>query len=256
MEPQKDIADQILEFLKKSDFGTSIKKISEELEYSRKTITKHLMNLKNEGEVFDREIGQYKVWIHKDVKEFHEKKNSMNDILLELYFSVIKTLEKNHKSIDGKMLGLQMTSEFAIEKFINEETFENIQKKIKKILLNTKKNKLEQITAEFLEVFKSLYLSNAKYDLDFIVNTKPLKVQINLRHEDFLNSPFYYDLLCGFMEGIINNIIKQIMIEKKILKPEISKFIKNFIPEGKEIKVNIGDIFPESGLVIVKITSE
>lgn len=117
---KKSIDSKILELLHRSRFGLNVKHISEELEHSRTTILKYLRKLKEKALVYEREFGQSKLWIHKDIIHGKPKNdNPLGSLLFSIYSSMLKHMEEDLESEYIKDLGKKIAGDFDFSTLFN-----------------------------------------------------------------------------------------------------------------------------------------
>ncbi|TFF87857.1 MAG: HTH domain-containing protein [Promethearchaeota archaeon] len=212
----------ILKVLKPSKYGMSIKKIAENLDWSRTTVTKYLNELKDDGRVFDSEIGQYKLWLY-------QIPNGMTltgegKILLRAYMSFLKNLNKLHPEIkDGKEIGKRIAKDLDIE----NEFPVNFKKLVKRPL------NLTQIAKTLMEVLNNIYfITYEKYNFDPpILNKNPPFIILRIKDSKYINIPLHFDILIGLIEEKVKqfyNIDVDIQIHNMLLEENIIDIKINF----------------------------
>jgi len=60
--PVKEVEDQILRILKKSDFSLTIDEISRKIGVTRQTTSKYLLHMEGKGDVKRRDVGTAKLY--------------------------------------------------------------------------------------------------------------------------------------------------------------------------------------------------
>ncbi|MBD3229779.1 MAG: ArsR family transcriptional regulator, partial [Candidatus Lokiarchaeota archaeon] len=123
----KDTKKEILDLLKRSRFGLNVQKISDDLGYSRTTISKYLKILEKDDLVFYRTIGQNKIWIHKDIYfDKRNKDNPLNNLVFAIYTSMLRNMEtsdlKPNLTPDYiKKLGKLIAQDFNFSEFLDND---------------------------------------------------------------------------------------------------------------------------------------
>ena len=186
----KQYQENILQTVKKSKFGLNIKNIVEELGYSRTTITKYLKMLEEEGLVFERAIGQYRIWIHRDALFA-----SSSTIGNEMIFSLLKHLESKIDPKTIKKLGKEISRDLNFSKYIN-----------KGILKDTGNNTGLANTAEILmKIIDSICKSYDDYTWSTpMLNHKKNQIILRMGNSEIIEITPYYFLIAGIIEQEIN----------------------------------------------------
>ncbi len=124
-----DYVAEIIEILKNSRFGLNLNAIVEKLGCSRTTATKYLKILETEGEIVDRDIGQYRIWLHKDVF-FRDGKQKIpsNTLIYQIYNSLLRNTQNvGLKPADIKKLGTLVAEDFNLSEFIDQTEFPGVE---------------------------------------------------------------------------------------------------------------------------------
>ena len=192
--------EKILEVLRPSKYGMSVKKIAEQLGWSRTTVSKYLQKLKQNEEVFDRDIGQYKIWLYNRSKGA-EDTSKENLLFLKAYQLFLKYLHEYHPELeDAKKIGASIGKDLDIENFISLDINDVIKKPLE----------LSQIAQTFMDILNNIYLLNyEEYKFDPpIINYKPPFIILRIKESDYVEIPMHFELLCGIFEEKINQLLK------------------------------------------------
>ncbi|NHI93547.1 MAG: ArsR family transcriptional regulator [Candidatus Lokiarchaeota archaeon] len=189
-----EIKTKILELLKNSHLGLSIRSISERLNHSRTTVTKYLKILEEEDLISEHQISQYKVWILKD-NLLLEKRNYL---IFSIVNSILKNLTKlDLKKDDIKNLGKLVATEMNFQDFIDVSIINKFRNKIKKGDF-PKPEELANGILEIIDSIISLY-DDYTWDRPPIIN-KDGSITIRMRNSDLISNPNHYYLISGFIE--------------------------------------------------------
>ncbi|MCP4760459.1 MAG: HTH domain-containing protein [archaeon] len=231
MEKKSAILDETLDLIKINNFGISTKKIAEKLGYSRTTIRKYLKILETDGLIFDREMGQYKIWLHIDAKEyFGKERNPGQNLILQIYHLLLKSLKLCHPELIpemGKEMGKSIGLELDFENYIDFD----LKNSLKDL------NDLDK-TAKFMEnIMNNLYLTGDSIHFDpHVSDLSNSSIILRIRNSDFIDIPLEFYFMAGIMEK------KMSFYYEKLFK--------------KTVMVDIIGIVPEINLVDMKISFE
>lgn len=188
---------RLLDVLKTSRYGLSINKIAEKIGWHRNTVAKYLGILENEGKVFNREIGQYKLWLYK--KSEDEAVSEQDQLLLKAYELFIKNLMRLHPEItDGKEIGRLISRELEFEKHIPID-FNGIAKPPLDFNL---------IAKTLMDGLNNIYfLTYEKYEFDPpIINKSPPFIILRIKDSRYVQIPLHFEILTGLVEEKINQL--------------------------------------------------
>ena len=205
-----EVKNEILELLKNSHLGLSIRNISKQLNHSRTTISKYLKVLENEDLVSKHKISQYKVWILKD-NLYLDKRNSLIFFIIN---SMLKNLSNlNLKKEDIKNLGKMVAEEMSFEDYINISVINEFRNLIKK----GKFPKPEEIANGILDIIDSVIslYDNYEWDRPPIIH-KDGSITIRMRNSDLISNPNHFYLISGFIEHAMEQEIKKTPFNKQI----------------------------------------
>ncbi|MFX0138278.1 MAG: winged helix-turn-helix domain-containing protein [Candidatus Hodarchaeota archaeon] len=223
---EEKIRKYILELLEKSKFGISIKKIAEETNFSRITVTKYLKKLEKEGLVSDRRVGQYKIWYLSDFKKYNQSyKLQAQSGVLEYQKSLMKYLKIFHPEINGKKIGREIAKEHPVVKDVIPV---NETKKTLNIITD-----LNQFASIVIDLIKIIYLTNDPCSIDPpIINQDPPFIIIRIRDSNFMENKLHFEIFSGIIEqetlDFLNSYPK---IFEKLFTIEVNVF--QFLPEEK-----------------------
>ncbi len=197
---------EILNLLKNSQVGMSIKNIAEELEYSRNTVSKYLNILEEEEKVFDRELGQYKIYLHSDAKLYFDKQKAKGQqFALETYRYFLEYLTQEHPELnrEGKNAGLYMGQRMNIESLISSEL----------LAFQTEDLSLKNIAKKVMDLLDNTYLSMDTYEFDPpYINEDPAFILLRMRDSQYINAPINFYMLAGVMEEKFNQFLEEFNI--------------------------------------------
>ncbi|TFF89426.1 MAG: ArsR family transcriptional regulator [Promethearchaeota archaeon] len=208
---------EILDLLKKSRFGLNVQKISDDLGYSRTTISKYLKILEKKGKVFYRVIGQNKIWIHRDIYFDKENKNNIiSNLIFAIYSSMLRNMEKTDLKPDYvKRLGKLIAQDFNFSEFINKDLL-----KIPDEIILSPKN-----AENLMKIIDSIckFYDNYEWRPPIIIDEKYILILRMYNSDLIYEAPFHFYLLSGFIEYEMNKYIAgevkvvQIKQDKKIV---------------------------------------
>ncbi len=229
---QGKIRKDILNLLEKSKFGISIKKISEETNFSRITVTKYLKKLEKEGLVSDRRVGQYKIWYISDLKKYDQSYMSRaHHGVIEYQKSFMKYLNIFHPEIkDGKEIGKAIAKEKPIVKDVIPVN--GIKKPFNII------SDLNQFAGFIIDLIKIIYLSKDPCSIDPpIINQDPPFIIIRIRDSNYMENKLHFEIFSG-------------IIEQETL--DFLKSYPNIFDKLFNIEVNVLQFLPEENIVDLK----
>lgn len=190
---------KLIDVLKTSRYGLSINKIAEKTGWHRNTVSKYLNILEKEEKVFNREIGQYKLYLYQkgEDEDFSEEEK----LLLKAYELFIKSLMKLYpETIDGKEIGKFISKELEFEKHIPI----NLGKVAKRPL------NLDLIAKTFMDGLNNIYfLTYEKYNFDDpIILKNPPVIILRIIESQYVQIPLHFEILTGLLEEKINQLFK------------------------------------------------
>ncbi len=198
---KKDVTDTILELLRQSRFGLNLKTITEKLECSRTTVTKYLNQLEQEGLIIDRQIGQYKVWIHRDAFfAGNEMKLPANSFLFSLFASMLRNMEEvGIKSKDVKELGKKIAKDFNFSEYLDNQYLQPTETL----------PDLAEIADRLMRVIDSICKIYDAYEWQPpIVRPKKWEIILRLHGSALITlAPYHFYLISGFFEHEMNKYV-------------------------------------------------
>ncbi len=228
-ETKKSRRKAIQNLLKNSQIGLSITNIAEELGYSRNTVSKYLKILKEEGKVYDRELGQYSIWLHNDARLYYEKDKAKGQMFaLETYKHFLQYLDNNHPELgkEGKQIGNYMGKNMDILNLISPELLE----------FDLRLTDLNNLAKFLMDLLDNTYLSMDSYEWEThsIIDRDEVPPMIILRLKDsqYFSTPINFSMLAGVLEIQINSLLKN---------------------EGSMIRIDIKDTIPNKKVNLVEL---
>ena len=215
---KSDIKSEILDLLKKSHMGLSIRNISKELNRSRTTITKYLKQLSKERLVIDQKIGQYRVWISKDTKL------DVNDSLVySINNSILKNLTKlNMNKKDIKELGKFVAKDFNFSNYLDNSH----------LVIASKMPKPKEVADGLMKIIDSICLVFDNYSWHPPIIKEDFSVIIiRMYDSNLISNPNYFHLISGFIEQEMNKYVKskvnviQVKEKEKIVDFQFEIFV-------------------------------
>ena len=219
MNPRKNnIKNEIIQLLKNSYMGLSIRNISKKLNHSRITITKYLKILKKERLIIDQKVGQYRVWFFKDKNNL----NINNSLIYLINNSILKNLTSfNLKKKDIKELGKSVAKEFNFSDYIDID-IENIEKPPSS----------KEMADRLMKIIDSICLLYDNYTWHPPILKEDLSViVIRMFNSNLISNPNHFHLISGFIEYEINKYVKsevnviQIQENEKIVDFQFELFL-------------------------------
>ncbi|MHA1300282.1 MAG: helix-turn-helix domain-containing protein, partial [Candidatus Helarchaeota archaeon] len=158
----------ILQELKNSHVGTSIKKLSEKLNKSRTTIAKYLNILKKEGKVISKDVGLYKIWVSSEVESAY-KENQFRILSAQYYQNLLSRLTSIYPDLleKGKDIGKTISANIEFEKFFDVITIEDLKSNI------NKKQSDSFILKTAMQILNSLNLIGDNYIVEPLIINPP-----------------------------------------------------------------------------------
>ncbi|NVM53453.1 MAG: HTH domain-containing protein [Candidatus Helarchaeota archaeon] len=219
---KQNIKDEILGVLINSRFGMNITKIAEKLKISRTTVTKYLKSLENEGLAVVQDVGQYKLWIHKDI--YLEEKNKgkqLQNFIIPLYITMLKNFEKigvGPEEIKG--LGKSTAKDFNFVDFSDSRVFDFV----KEMQISYDNFKPDELARFFMNVIDSVarWFDNYVWKPPIIIDGTRIII-LRMENSDYIDAPMHFYLISGVMEEELNNYISgkvtinQIATEEKVV---------------------------------------
>ena len=201
---KQNIKDEILGVLIKSRFGMNVTKIAENLKISRTTVTKYLKSLEKEGLAIVQDVGQYKLWIHKDI--YIEEKNKGKQ-LQNFIIPIYQTILKNFKNVgvgteDVKELGKRTAREFNFVEYSDSRVFDFA----KDMQMSYDNFKPEELAQFFMNVIDSVgrWFDNYVWKPPIIINGTRIII-LRMENSNFIDAPMHFYLIAGVMEEELNN---------------------------------------------------
>ncbi|MHA1147191.1 MAG: hypothetical protein ACTSR8_03000 [Promethearchaeota archaeon] len=189
---------KLIDLLKASQYGLSINKIAEKIGWHRNTVVKYLGILEKEGKVFNREIGQYKLWLYQERE--NGDRGEQDQLLLKAYELFIKNLMKLHPDItDGKEIGKLISRELEFEKY-SPFDFNGI---VKQPL------DLNLIAKTFMDGLNNIYfLTYERYKFlePPIINEDPPYIILRIINSRYVQIPLHFEILTGLVEEKFNHL--------------------------------------------------
>lgn len=206
-----EIKNEILELLKNSHLGLSIRNISDQLNRSRTTITKYLKILEDEDVVSERQISQYKVWILKDNLNLDKR----NSLIFAIVDSILRNLSNlDLKKDDIKNLGKMVANEMDFADFIDN----SILKEFRDLIKIGKFPKPEKIANGILDIIDSVIslYDNYEWDRPPIIH-KDGSITIRMRNSELMSNQNHYYFISGFIEYAMEQEIQKTPFGKQII---------------------------------------
>ena len=206
---KRDIKQQILELLKTAAFGRNVKFIAEKLDLSRTTVGKYLSILEQEGEVYDLEVGQYHVFLHKDVYKGKSKiNNPLTAVSYALYKSMLRGMAKDLDSKYIKKLGAAISEDFNFTEALNIKNMDELLPQIdfKKMDFNAIATLIMEIIDVFFKVFDEY-----SWDSPTIMEDKGIIVIRMINSELIRDAPYHFHLISGLIEAEMNRGIQKVL---------------------------------------------
>jgi biotin operon repressor len=200
---KKDIKDNVLEILKLSRFGLNLKSITEKVECSRTTVTKYLNELEADGFVIDRQIGQYKVWLHRDAYlAGNEMQLPSNSLLYGILSSMLKNMEKlGVEPAFVKQLGITIADDFNFSEYLDKQLLEPMESP----------PDLKDIADKLMKLIDSVCKIYDNYTWQTpVILPRPdhLEIILRMHNSDFITlAPYNYYLISGFIEHEMNKYV-------------------------------------------------
>ena len=211
----------ILMLLKDARFGHSINKIAKELNYSRTTISKYLVQMQKEGKVFAQDIGQYKVWHHQE--GFYRKNydcSIANIIFQPFYTSMMKNLPSyGIEKEQFKELGREISKDLDLFELV--DTFVDLSASSLKNSNQTTLNELAHITMDIIDMIFS-DSDQFTWHPPFICGEESFFI-LRMAGSDYFDSPAHFYLLSGLIQFQLEKKTKaavhihQIVEEEKLV---------------------------------------
>ena len=202
-----------MEILKQSRFGLNLKTITDKLECSRTTVTKYLNMLEREGLVFDRQIGQYKVWIHRDAfMSGNEMKLPSNTLLFGIFSSMMKNMQNlGVEPAFVKQLGKAIAVDFNFANYLDQKYMETPEIP----------PDMREIAERLMHIIDSICKMYDKYTWQApIVRPDRGEIILRMHDSDFIAIGQYnFYLISGFIEHemnkYVNGTVDVIQIQEK-----------------------------------------
>lgn len=192
----EEIKQKILDSLAKTNFGKSIKKISEELKLSRTTVSKYLSLMKQEGLTTDKKLGVYSIWFSTEkIKELEESPYRI--LIRDFYKNLLLALSKMYPDIieRGKELGNLLAQNLQIEKFVDLSVIPPSNN-------STDKKLLVRI---ILEIFQNSDILGERTESEiFVLENQGV---IRIKNSEFLDRPLHFYIQTGFLEAKVQPYI-------------------------------------------------
>lgn len=212
---------KILELLNTAPYGMSVQNMAKKLGWHRNTVSKYLTELRSDGKVKERKVGQYKIWINKESQK--KSKSPQNLLLLKAYRLLLKNLRKiYHDMQDGKELGRLIGKELNIENYISLNGKDYSKKNLD----------LSSLAEIFMDALNTIYLfTYEKYTFDPpLTNEKPPFIIIRIRDRKYIEIPLHYQLVAGLFEEKIAQLYRL------------------------NVDISLHEIFLDEGIIDIKIT--
>lgn len=212
---------KILEILNTAPYGMSIQNVAKKLGWHRNTVSKYLAELRTDGKVKERKVGQYKIWINKESQK--KSKTPQNLLLLNAYRLLLKNLHEIYPDIqNGKKLGRLVGKELDIENYISLNSAEYSEKYFD----------LPSLAQIFMDTLNTIYLfTYEKYSFDPpITNENPPFIIIRIRDKKYIDIPLHYQLIAGLFEEKIAQLFRL------------------------NVDIALHQIFKDEGIIDIKIT--
>lgn len=188
--------ENIVQLIKKSQFGLNIKNIADELGYSRTTITKYLQILEKEGLVIERAVGQYKIWVHRDALLETNRITPVN----EMIFSILKHIQTELDPISLKKLGQAVAGDMNFSRYIDQEIIKKSEEKLE----------YEGIAELLMKTIDSICKIYDDYNWHLpIINIQKGIIILRMSESDLLEIPSYFHLISGIIEYEMNRFIPE-----------------------------------------------
>ncbi|MHA1268830.1 MAG: HTH domain-containing protein [Candidatus Helarchaeota archaeon] len=190
-----NIKDNILKSLKETNFGKSIKKIAEELDLSRTTVSKYLRILEKENKCISKKVGVYSLWFSKENEDLL-KQNPYRILIRNFYKSLINSLNKIYPDINerGKEIGINIAEILNIEEFLDiESLYEYLKEDDKRGILKT-----------ICDLFLNANILGEDYNFEMIILENENRGIIKLKDTEFTEYPLHFYIQAGVLEGKIN----------------------------------------------------
>jgi DNA-binding transcriptional regulator YhcF (GntR family) len=221
------LIDQILDLLLNSKLGLSVNKMAEKIVCSRTTISKYLKELEQKHLVFEQDIGQYKIWHHKD--GFIKNKarwDSLSTFFEPFYDSLMHNLPKlNITPANLKELGNLIDQELNFSDLITDIIDQN------NTLLISSTNSastgvltlpnLSEIAQLIMQIIDTLFRTFDPYhwDVPMIFENEGIFI-LRMVGSEYVRLPSHFYLLSGIIEGEMNRFAPVTINIHQILEKE------------------------------------
>lgn len=238
----KNAKENILNLLKTSPFGQPVKTIADSLGISRTTALKYLSELEKENLVFDLELGQYHVFVHKDIYMHRENSfdqtNPAHSIFFTYYRSLIRSICIDMKKEDVKSIGLRMGQDPDFEIFIRSNFY------LKKQFQSPQKipdlSQIADLLMNSIDAFCKLF-DYYRWNSPILMEDEGIIILQMVESELIEKCPNHFYLISGLIESFMNKAIKELTPNLNIsAKVEILKIL----PQEKTVQIRFEFIFP------------
>lgn len=207
----KNAKENILNLLKTSPFGQPVKTIADSLGISRTTALKYLSELEKENLVFDLELGQYHVFVHRDIYMHREnsfdKNNPANSLFFTFYRSLIRSISIDLNKDEVKAIGKRMGTDSEFEIFLRSNFYLK-----KQFEAPQKIPELSQIAAllmNSIDAFCKLF-DYYEWRPPILMEDDGIVVLQLFNSELILKCPNHFYLISGLIESFMNKAIKEL----------------------------------------------
>ncbi len=237
----KNAKENILNLLKTSPFGQPVKTIADSLGISRTTALKYLSELEKENLVFDLELGQYHVFIHRDIYMHRENSLDQNNLTNSLFFTFYRTLIRsisiNLNKEEVKSIGKRMGSDSEFEIFIRSNFY--LKKQFEAPQKIPELSQIASLLMNSIDAFCKVF--------DYYEWRPPILMEedgivvLQLVNSALIQScPNHFYLISGLIEAFMNNAIKQLAPKLNIsAKVEIIQILQ----QEKTVQIRFEFIF-------------
>jgi hypothetical protein len=213
-----------MNLLKQSQYGESIKKIADELKYSRTTVKKYLDVLANEKKVISKEVGQYALWFHAEtLQDQKDMKKSLQTYFKPIYGAILNNFDKielNYAKI--KQLGKHVSHDLPIEDMQQNPIIDTLLEHFNVSMLKT--IDLNILADGIMDVIDSVLGPQDSYVWDPAIVIQESSILIlRMKNSEYIDIPGHFYLMAGIIEERMQKFfpvtidIQQIHKENKLV---------------------------------------